>query len=92
MSGLMGFFFLPGYALLLSSTEEFAGREKAGSATGLLMLFGNAGGVVVGIAMDTVKTSPKDWTNAVYLLLATIAASLVLALFLGESFHAREHA
>jgi predicted MFS family arabinose efflux permease len=89
-STLLGFFFLPGYALLLSSTEEFAGRDKAGSATGLLMLFGNAGGVVVGIAMDTVKASPKDWTNSIYLLLGTIAASLVLAFFLGESFHAKE--
>ena len=86
-SALLGFFFLPGYALLLSATEEFAGREKAGSATGLLMLFGNAGGVVVGIAMDTVKASPKDWRNAVYLLLGTIALSLVLALMTSESFH-----
>lgn len=86
-SALLGFFFLPGYALLLSATEEFAGREKAGSATGLLMLFGNAGGVVVGIAMDSVKASPKDWRNAVYLLLGTIALSLVLALMTSESFH-----
>lgn len=86
-SALLGFFFLPGYALLLSSTEEFAGRDKAGSATGLLMLFGNAGGVVVGIAMDAVKTSPKDWRNAVYLLLGTIFLSLLLALVTGESFH-----
>lgn len=86
-SVLLGFFFLPGYALLLSATEEFAGREKAGSATGLLMLFGNAGGVVVGVAMDAVKTSPKDWQNAIYLLLGTIALSLVLALLTKESFH-----
>ncbi|MFO1525213.1 MAG: hypothetical protein U1F16_04475 [Turneriella sp.] len=28
MSALLGFFFLPGYALLLSATEEFAGKEK----------------------------------------------------------------
>ena len=87
-SALLGFFFLPGYALLLSATEEFAGREKAGSATGLLMLFGNAGGVAITIAMDTVKTSPKDWRNAIYLLLGTIALSLVLALLTSESFHA----
>jgi len=85
-SVLLGFFFLPGYALLLSATEEFAGREKAGSATGLLMLFGNAGGVVVLLLMDAIKSGPKDWTNAVYLLLGTIALSLVLALFVGESF------
>lgn len=86
-SALLGFFFLPGYALLLSATEEFAGAEKAGSATGLLMLFGNAGGVVVGIAMDLVKAGPRDWSNAIYLLLATIVGSLVLALLTQESFH-----
>lgn len=89
-STLLGFFFLPGYALLLSATEEFAGREKAGSATGLLMLFGNAGGVVVGVAMDAVKAGPRDWSYAIYLLLGTIAFSLVLALFTAESFHAKE--
>jgi predicted MFS family arabinose efflux permease len=88
-STLLGFFFLPGYALLLSCTEEFSGKDMAGSATGLLMLFGNAGGVVVGVTMDAVKTSPKDWTNSVYLLLGTILASLVIAFFIKESFHAK---
>lgn len=86
LSAAMGFFFLPGYALLLSATEEFAGQEKAGSATGLLMLFGNAGGVVTMIAMDSIKASPKDWSNAVYLLVATIVVSLILAGILHESF------
>lgn len=86
---LLGFFFLPGYALLLSATEEFAGPEKAGAATGLLMLFGNAGGVVVGVAMDAVKTGPKDWSNAVWLLIGTILLSLLLALKTGESFHTK---
>jgi predicted MFS family arabinose efflux permease len=86
-SGLLGFFFLPGYALLLSATEEFAGADRAGSATGLLMLFGNAGGVVVGVAMDLIKSGPRDWTNAIYLLLGTIVFSLLLALTTRESFH-----
>ncbi len=89
-STMLGFFFLPGYALLLSATEEFAGRDKAGSATGLLMLFGNAGGVVVGISMDAVKTGPRDWSNAIYLLLGTIGVSLVLAVFISESFHSED--
>ena len=74
-------------ALLLSATEEFAGAERAGSATGLLMLFGNAGGVVVGVAMDLIKSGPRDWTNAIYLLLGTIVFSLLLALTTRESFH-----
>lgn len=86
LSVFLGFFFLPGYALLLSATEEFAGHSKAGSATGLLMLFGNAGGVVITILMEVVKGSAKDWTNAIYLLLGTLIFSLVLAFFTDESF------
>lgn len=89
-SVFLGFFFLPGYALLLSATEEFAGSQKAGAATGLLMLFGNAGGVVIGLTMDIVKSGPKDWSNAIYLLLGTLVASLVLAMMAGESFHAKQ--
>ena len=53
------------------------------------MLFGNFGGVVVSILMDAVKAGPRDWRNAVYLLLGTIGLSLLLALITGESFHGR---
>lgn len=88
LGGLMGFFFLPGYALLLSMCEELAGSEKAGAATGVLMLAGNAGAVVVIILMPLVNSEGSElWTNAIYLMMVLLFLTLVLAIgWLKESF------
>ncbi len=83
---LLGFFFLPGYALLLAMSEELAGAERAGGAAGALMLAGNLGGVVVVLAMEAVKSDQSGWTPAIYLLLGLLAATLALALSARESF------
>ena len=76
----MGFFFLPGYALLLAMCEEMAGTEKAGAATGMLMLAGNAGAVVVIVLMPLVNGEGALWTNAVYLMLSLLIITLALIL------------
>lgn len=87
LSGLMGFFFLPGYALLLSMCEELAGIEKAGAATGMLMLAGNSGAVAVIIAMPLVNGNSGNWMNAVYLMLGLLVVTLALSLgVLKETF------
>jgi hypothetical protein len=44
------------------------------------MLAGNAGGVVVVVAMEKVKGVGRDFEPAVLLLVALLAATLVLAL------------
>ncbi|MGP8215583.1 MAG: MFS transporter [Bacteroidia bacterium] len=88
LGGLMGFFFLPGYAIMLSMCEEMAGIEKAGAATGILMLAGNAGAVVVILLMPVVNGSDTLWTKAVYLMLALMAVTtLLVAGPLKETFH-----
>jgi len=87
LGGLLGFFFLPGYALLLSMCEEIAGNEKAGAATGLLMMAGNAGAVVVIAAMPLINGEGSIWTNSIYLMLALMVVALVLVIgFLKETF------
>ena len=87
LGGVLGFFFLPGYALLLSMCEEMAGIEKAGAATGLLMMAGNAGAVVVIALMPIIIGESVLWTNAIYLMLALISIALVFIIgFLKESF------
>ena len=87
LGGVLGFFFLPGYALLLSMCEEMAGIEKAGAATGLLMMAGNAGAVVVIALMPIIIGESALWTNAIYLMLALISIALVFIIgFLKESF------
>ncbi len=80
LGGLMGFFFLPGYALLLSMCEEIAGTEKAGTATGLLMMAGNAGAVFVIILMPVVNGTNSIWTNAIYFMLVLMSITLTLVL------------
>jgi MFS family permease len=87
LGGLMGFFFLPGYAILLSMCEEMAGLDKAGAATGMLMLAGNAGAVVVILLMPAVNESETLWTRSIYLMLALMVVTIALVLGpLKESF------
>jgi len=83
-----GFFFLPAYALLLEMCSEWVGEEKAGSATGILMLMGNAGGVVVIIAMDALKE--PLYLRSVYLLVGILAVSFFTAMTLAETYPQEE--
>ena len=92
LAGVLGFFFLPAYALLLEMSAELAGPRLAGSATGILMLTGNAGGVFVIIGMQVVKGEGTSWQPAVLLMLGLLAVALVLALMVNETFQLRERA
>jgi predicted MFS family arabinose efflux permease len=84
LGGVYGFFFLPAFALLLEMCAQVAGARAAGAATSLLMLAGNAGGVVVILAMDAVK-SGKDFHPSVLLLVGLLALTLALALLAPET-------
>lgn len=81
----LGFFFLPAFALLLDMCAALAGEDAAGSATGLLMLFGNAGGVLVIIAMVVVKGDAPTFERAVYLLYGVVAVAIALAFAVPET-------
>jgi predicted MFS family arabinose efflux permease len=90
LGGVLGFFFLPAYALLLEMSSELAGPRLAGSATGILMLTGNAGGVIVIIAMQLVKGEAPTWHSSVLLMLALLGVALVLAGVVSETFQLRQ--
>ena len=87
VGALTGLFFLPAYALLLEMCSELAGPASAGYATGWLMLLGNAGGVVVIVAMQLVKGDSPSYLPAVWLMLALLVLSILLAATVGETFH-----
>ncbi len=89
LAGALGFLFLPAYALLLEMSAELAGPERAGSATGILMMTGNAGGVVTIILMQVVKGAGASWRPAVLLMLGMLGLTLVLTLVVGETFQRR---
>lgn len=86
LAGALGFVFLPGYAILLTSSEEEAGKEKAGASTGLIMLFGNLGGLVVIPVMTILSGDGATWVNAIYFCVAILAVASILSLFMKETF------
>jgi len=89
MAAGLGFSFLPAYALLLEMCVELSGRRCAGFATGVLMMLGNAGGVVVIVTMQLVKGAAGSFEPAVLLLLALLAVAIGLAVAVRETFHHR---
>jgi nitrate/nitrite transporter NarK len=70
--------------LLLSHTERLAGEQHAGEATGLIMLTGNLGGVLVILAMQLVKGDSDSWINSVYLMLGLLMLCVILSLNIKE--------
>jgi len=82
---LFGALVLPAFALLLTMSEEDAGPEKAGAATGFLMLAGNAGTVIITVLMDKVRVE-KDWLNSIYVLLVVIVLATIFAFTVRETF------
>jgi MFS family permease len=73
VGAVLGFCFLPAYALLLEMSVELAGVSAAGLATGMLMLTGNAGAVVV------VMLVPIAHPYGAWLLAGTLAIAVLLA-------------
>ena len=85
--GLFGALLLPGYAILLTMAEEEVGPKKAGAATGLLMLTGNAGGVIVPLAMEVIKNDVEGWINAIYFLVILLVIAVVFSFLTKETYH-----
>jgi cyanate permease len=86
LGGVLGFFFLPSFALLLEMCAQVAGARSAGAATGLLMLAGNAGGVALIVAMNGIKHG-KDFHPAVLLVVAVLVVTFAgAAAFAPETF------
>jgi len=86
LGALMGIIFLPGYPLLIASSEEEAGKERAGASTGLLMMSGNLGGIIVIFLMQMLKGDGATWMPAVYFCLALLALAILFALLMKETF------
>lgn len=84
-AGLHGFFLLPALALLLDMSARLAGPSRAGSANGLLMLVGNAGGVIVPIAMQAARGDAKTFQPGVFLLLGVLAALVATSFAVAET-------
>lgn len=85
LGGAVGFSMLPAYALLLAMCEETVGPEHAGLATGILLLAGNFGSVVIPVAMQMSKEFNRSWNGAVFLLMGLMAAGIGVLGFIRET-------
>jgi len=81
-----GFVLLAGLPIALDWSELESGAERAGTATGFLMLAGNVGGVVLVLVVQAVIGNP-------YLALLTMSAIAVpgIVVAAGLPRHARSH-
>ncbi len=82
VGGLLGFFLLSALPVLLALAEETTGAALTGTATSVLMLLGNAGGVVVTLAMEGIKGATGGEEGSflwamVFTALAFVAAYLI---------------
>ena len=69
--------------------SEQVGEKLAGTATGILMLLGNAGGVIVIIVMEALKSDKTGFNPAVNFMFGLLVISIILSLFLRETHPAR---
>ncbi|MDY6794570.1 MAG: MFS transporter [Actinomycetota bacterium] len=88
ISGLMGFFLLSAYPVVLAFAEETTGAALTGTATGILLLLGNAGGVVLTLVMEGIKGAAGGTSGsffwAMFFLAVIFAAVFTVALWLRE--------
>lgn len=82
-----GFFIFAAYPIILTLSEETTGHALTGTATSILLLLGNAGGVVLTLVMEAIKGGKA--TNAgsfwaMFFLVVLFAVALGAGLFLKE--------
>lgn len=87
VAGFMGFFLFSAYPLVLTLAEETTGHALTGTATSILLLLGNAGGVVltlVMMAMKNLQGGGRDFYWAIVVLAALFVVALAAAFMLRE--------
>jgi predicted MFS family arabinose efflux permease len=87
----LGFFSMPSFALMLDMCAQVAGAQRAGGATALLMLTGNAGGVALIALVPALKTD-SGYERASVLMVGLLALGVALAVLMPETFPARAQA
>jgi len=88
VSVVTGFFLFAAYPLVLTMTEETTGHGLTGTATSILLLLGNLGGVVITLVMEGLKTITGGPSNSFYwsmiFLVMLFVVALVCSLLLRE--------
>lgn len=88
VGGFLGFFLLSAFPLVLTFAEETTGHAMTGTATAILMLLGNAGGVILTLLMEAIKGATGGTSGSFFwgmmFLVVLFAIGFIVALFLRE--------
>jgi MFS family permease len=87
VAAFTGFFLLSAFPLVLTFAEETTGAHLTGTATAILLLLGNLGGVVLTLVMEAMKPlegAGRVFYWAIIFLALLFAVGFVIALFLRE--------
>jgi sugar phosphate permease len=85
LGAMVGFFVISLLPIILQMTTEIVGERLTGTATGLLMLTGSVGAVVVIYLMEAIKNMTNSFHNSIWLLLAFFVAALILSILIKET-------
>lgn len=80
IGGLLGFFLLSALPVLLALSEETTGAGLTGTGTSILLLLGNAGGVVMTLVMEWIKGSTGGEEGSFFWALVFLALAFAVAL------------
>ena len=83
VGGLLGFFLLSALPVLLAFSEETTGAHLTGTGTSVLLLLGNAGGVVITLAMEGIKGLTGGEKGSFLWAMVFLAALFAAAFTLG---------
>jgi MFS family permease len=87
--GLLGFFLLSALPVVLAFSEETTGAALTGTATSILLLLGNAGGVVITLIMEWIKGATGGESGSFFWSLVFLAAIFVVAFLVGTRLRDR---
>lgn len=82
IGGVIGFSILSAYPLMLAFAEETTGAALTGTATSLLLLLGEVGGVVITLTMEGIKGATGGVSGSFFWALVFVAVLLVFGLWM----------
>ncbi len=88
IGGIVGMFLFAAFPLVLTMAEECTGHGLTGTATAILLLLGNAGGVFITLLMEAIKSGSggkgESFFWAMMFLVILFVIALIVATFLKE--------
>lgn len=90
MATMMGFLVIALLPLIFQMTIEIVGEKLTGTATGLLMVMGSVGAVLVIYIMEALQSVTGNFNSSALLFLVLLIAAIILALNIKETHPERQ--